>query len=508
MMATSRKREMVTLGSLVTGVNLPEALRRLKVGGLCIDSRQLRPGDLFLAFPGTRVDGRDYIDAAVARGAVAVLAEGRDLVVEPRIVPVIPVRNLARRLPVIASRFYGEPAKELVVTGVTGTNGKTTCSQLLAQLLAQLTERCGVVGTLGSRVVQSAAARQSDSRHDDTGMTTPDPVKLQAILADFKRQQVRHVAMEVSSHSLDQERVGAVPFQVAIFTNLTRDHLDYHGSLDNYIEAKLKLFRRPGLAWAIINADDPLAERVRKAVEPKAQVLTYAVSAAADIRCDNVAASEDGIAARLVTPWGEGHIESALIGTFNLGNLMAAIAAACVQGFELADVLVAVPALQPIPGRMEVVRPGVQPLVVVDYAHTPDALEQVLKSLRNHCGEGGQLWCVFGCGGDRDQGKRSLMGTAASRFADRLVLTSDNPRNEEPQAIIDAILEGVRGTHPTVLPDRAAAIAYAIANAAPADVVLVAGKGHETYQEVVGQRLPFSDLYHARMALNERGGEA
>lgn len=507
MMATSRQRDMVTLGSLVTGVNLPEALRRLKVGGLCIDSRQLRPGDLFLAFPGTRTDGRDYIDAAVARGAVAVLAEGRDLVVEPRIVPVIPVRNLARRLPVIASRFYGEPARELVVTGVTGTNGKTTCTQLLAQLLAQLTERCGVVGTLGSRVVQSVA-RQSDLRHDETGMTTPDPVRLQAILADFKRQSVRHVAMEVSSHSLDQDRVGAIPFQVAIFTNLTRDHLDYHGSFDNYIEAKLKLFRRPGLGWAIINADDPLAERVREAVEPNAQVLTYGLGEGADIRCDDVTASEDGLAAKIVTPWGDGRIESSLIGSFNLGNLMAAVAAACVQGFELADVLAAIPTLQPIPGRMEVVRPGIQPLVVVDYAHTPDALEQVLKSLRSHCREGGQLWCVFGCGGDRDQGKRSLMGTAASRFADRLVLTSDNPRNEEPQEIIDAILEGVRGTHPTVLPDRAAAIAHAIASAAPADVVLIAGKGHETYQEVVGQRLPFSDLYHARMALNARGGDA
>ena len=478
MMATSRQRDMVTLGSLVTGVNLPEALRRLKVGGLCIDSRQLRPGDLFLAFPGTRTDGRDYIDAAVARGAVAVLAEGRDLVVEPRIVPVIPVRNLARRLPVIASRFYGEPARELVVTGVTGTNGKTTCTQLLAQLLAQLTERCGVVGTLGSRVVQSVA-RQSDLRHDETGMTTPDPVRLQAILADFKRQSVRHVAMEVSSHSLDQDRVGAIPFQVAIFTNLTRDHLDYHGSFDNYIEAKLKLFRRPGLGWAIINADDPLAERVREAVEPNAQVLTYGLGEGADIRCDDVTASEDGLAAKIVTPWGDGRIESSLIGSFNLGNLMAAVAAACVQGFELADVLAAIPALQPIPGRMN--RLG---------------------------GDGGQLWCVFGCGGDRDQGKRSLMGTAASRFADRLVLTSDNPRNEEPQEIIDAILEGVRGTHPTVLPDRAAAIAHAIASAAPADVVLIAGKGHETYQEVVGQRLPFSDLYHARMALNARGGDA
>lgn len=500
----ARKREMVALGSLVSGVNLPEALQRLKIGGLCIDSRQLRPGDLFLAFPGTRADGRDYIDAAVARGAVAVLAESRDLVLEPRIVPIIPVRNLMRRLPVIASRFYGEPARDLMITGVTGTNGKTTCTQLLAQLLAQLTDQCGVVGTLGSRVVR----RTASSRHDDTGMTTPDPVRLQAILAEFKQQGARHVAMEVSSHSLDQDRVAAVPFRVAIFTNLTRDHLDYHGTLSNYIEAKLKLFRRPGLFCAIINADDPLAGRVRDAVGPDTQVLSYGLSDKADIRCEDVEASADGLVATLVTPWGEGELRSSLIGAFNLGNLMAVVAAASVQGFELADVLAAVPALQPIPGRMEVVRPGVQPLVVIDYAHTPDALEQVLKSLRSHCGTGGQLWCVFGCGGDRDQGKRSLMGTAASRFADRLVLTSDNPRNEEPQAIIDAILEGVRGTHPTVLLDRAAAIAHAIAQAAEVDVVVIAGKGHETYQEVVGQRLPFSDLYHARMALNQRGGDA
>ena len=503
-MMAGRKHDMVALGTLVSGVNLPEALQKLKVGGLCIDSRQLRPGDLFLAFPGSRADGRDYIDAAVARGAVAVLAESRDLVLEPRIVPVIPVRNLARRLPVIAARFYGEPARDLAITGVTGTNGKTTCTQLLAQLLAQLTDRCGVVGTLGSRVIRGAAP----SQHDDTGMTTPDPVRLQAILADFRQQGLQHVAMEVSSHSLDQDRIGAVPIRVAIFTNLTRDHLDYHGSLDRYIDAKLKLFRRPGLSCAIINADDPLAARVRDAVEPGADVLLYGVRNKADVYCENVTASADGLTASLVTPWGEGELRSPLLGTFNLGNLMAVIAAACVQGFALGDVLAALPALQPVPGRMEVVRAGSQPLVVIDYAHTPDALEQVLKSLRSHCGQAGQLWCVFGCGGDRDAGKRSLMGTAASRFADRLVLTSDNPRNEEPQRIIDAILEGVRGTHPTVLPDRAAAIAYAIAQAAASDVVVIAGKGHETYQEVVGQRLPFSDLYHARMALNRRKGEA
>lgn len=501
-MAAPRKSDVVELGALVSGVNLPESLRRLKVGGLCLDSRQVRPGDLFLAFPGASVDGRDFIDAAVARGAVAVLAETRDLAVEPRIVPVIPVRNLARRMPVIAARFYGEPAKELAVIGVTGTNGKTTCTQLLAQLLARLADRCGVVGTLGSRVVR----RDESSNHDETGMTTPDAVRLQAILADFRQQGARHVAMEVSSHSLDQDRVGGIPFHTAIFTNLSRDHLDYHGSVEAYAEAKLKLFRRPGLRCAIINADDPLADRFRTAVEPGVKVFQYGSGAGADIRFDKVQTSSEGLSAWITTPWGEAELHSQLIGTFNLANLLAVVAAACVQGFDFDEVLAAVAELQPIPGRMEVVRPGSEPLVVVDYAHTPDALEQVLKALRGHCREGGQLWCVFGCGGDRDRGKRSLMGTAASRHADRLVITSDNPRGEEPQAIIDEILGGVRGTQPAVLPDRAAAIAHAIASAGERDVVVVAGKGHETYQEVGGQRLPFSDLYHARMALNQRGG--
>lgn len=502
MMAVSRNPVAAELGNLVSGVNLPESLRRLKISGLCLDSRQVRPGDLFLAFPGGSADGRDFIGAAVARGATAVLAETRGLIIEPRIVPVIPVRNLARRVPGIAARFYGEPAKELAAIGVTGTNGKTTCSQLLAQLLAHLTGRCGVVGTLGSNVVR----RGEVSSYDETGMTTPDPVRLQSILSDFRQHGAKHVAMEVSSHSLDQDRVGGIPFHTAIFTNLSRDHLDYHGSLDAYADAKLKLFRRPDLRCAIVNADDPLADRVCAAVESGVKVLLYGSSAAADVRFDDIEATSEGLSASITTPWGTGVLHSRLMGTFNLVNLLAVVAAACVEGFEFEEVLAAVAELRPIPGRMEVVRMGSEPLVVVDYAHTPDALEQVLKALRRHCQEGGQLWCVFGCGGDRDGGKRNLMGTAASRHADRLIITSDNPRNEEPQAIIEDILEGVRGTQPAILPDRAVAIAHAIASAGERDVVLIAGKGHETYQEMRGQRLPFSDLYHARMALNHRGG--
>ncbi len=501
-MAADRHTASVELGTLVSGVNLPESLRRLRVAGVALDSRQVRPGELFLAYPGSRVDGRDFIDAAVARGATVVLAESRGLAIEPRIVPVIPVRNLARRVPVIAARFYGEPARQMTVTGVTGTNGKTTCTQLLAQLIARLSSRCGVVGTLGCSVLQA----EGRSRLDETGMTTPDPVRLQATLADFRQEGARHVAMEVSSHSLDQDRVSGIPFHTAIFTNLSRDHLDYHGSEEAYTEAKLKLFRRPELACAIINADDPLAARFRAAVEPGVRVLMYGAGTDVDVRLSAIQTSAEGVSAHITTPWGEADIHSQLLGEFNLRNLLAVIAAACVQGFDFHAVLAALPALTPIPGRMEVVRAGSRPLVVVDYAHTPDALEQVLKALRSHCEDGGQLWCVFGCGGDRDRGKRSQMGTAASRHADRLVITSDNPRSEDPQAIIDDILGGVRGTQPAVHVDRAVAIAHAVDSAGEKDVVVIAGKGHETYQEVAGQRLPFSDLYHARMALNRREG--
>jgi len=501
-MAAEAKTTAVELGALVGGVNLPDSLRRLKVSGVSHDSRSVRPGDLFMAYPGASADGREFIDAAVAQGAVAVLAEASGLSVSPREIPVIPLRNLARRVPLIAARFHGEPARHMVVTGVTGTNGKTTCSQLLAQLIAGLESQCGVVGTLGSGVVP----REGHPVYDDTGMTTPDPVRLQAILAGLRVRGVKHVAMEVSSHSLDQGRVSAIPFHTAIFTNLTRDHLDYHGSLEAYANAKLKLFRHSGLQCAVINAADPMASRIKAVVDPSVRVVTYAALADADVRFDDVRTSSTGLRARLTTPWGEAELHSPLLGNFNLANLAAVIAAACAQGFDFDDVMALVPQLRAIPGRMEVVRQGSRPLVVVDYAHTPDALEQVLRALRGHCEAGGQLWCVFGCGGDRDRGKRALMGSVASRNADRLVITSDNPRGEDPQAIIGDILGGVRGTQPQVMADRAAAIAYAVANAGEKDVVVVAGKGHETFQQIGEQRLPFSDLYHARMALNRRGG--
>ncbi|MEP3855991.1 UDP-N-acetylmuramoyl-L-alanyl-D-glutamate--2,6-diaminopimelate ligase [uncultured Porticoccus sp.] len=498
-MTSSVNTPLPTLATLLPGMSLSAALAGTPVKGLCLDSRLLEPGQLFIAIPGTRTDGRDYLSQVLASGAVAALAEADGLdCQDPR---VIPVEGLNRQLSELAGRFYGDPSASLSLTGITGTNGKTTCSLLLTQLFSLAGYPAGVIGTLGCGV-----ARDGQVALTETGMTTPDAITLQALLADFVNASVERVAMEVSSHSLDQCRVSALEFDTAVFTNLSRDHLDYHGDLVSYAHAKSRLFTLPGLAHAVINIDDPVGAEMTLQLPPSVALCTYSLcNPAATVYASDITFSVSGLQANVVTPWGEGLLVSPLLGRFNLQNLLAVLAAACIQGLTLEQVLSVLPGLQSVIGRMEKITKGVGPMVIVDYAHTPAALEQVLLTLREHCK--GQLWCVFGCGGDRDRGKRGQMGAIVSQLADRTIVTSDNPRSEKPDEIIADIVRGVaEGAAVDAIADRALAIQSAVWEAADADIVLIAGKGHEHYQLIGAERLPFSDQAQARLALKQRGG--
>ncbi|MEQ8264345.1 UDP-N-acetylmuramoyl-L-alanyl-D-glutamate--2,6-diaminopimelate ligase [Pseudohaliea sp.] len=464
----------------------------LTVTGVSCDSRTVRPGDLFLACRGREHDGRAFIPAAVRAGAVAVVADaGVAEADRPAAVPLLEVEGLAAQLGPIASRFFDDPSSDLAVVGVTGTNGKTTVSQLVGQLLRALDRPCGVIGTLGASLDGDARA----ATH-----TTPDAVALQAQLAAWRDQGVGHAALEVSSHALDQGRVNGLHVATAIFTNLSRDHLDYHGTMRAYGEAKLRLFRQPGLRHAVINLDDPFGARVREALADGAAAVTVSTrrGRGADVTVDGATLGPDGVGGTLLTPWGRGAFRAPLVGDYNLANVVAAAAAALTLGFELEPVLAALASLRTVPGRLEAVPNDRSLQVVVDYAHTPDALEKVLLALKEQTA--GRLLVVFGCGGDRDAGKRAPMGAVACAFADAVFLTSDNPRTENPQHILDDIAAGCSGAcHLEV--DRAVAIAAAIEAARPGDCVLIAGKGHEDYQVIGRERVPFSDIDAARRAL-------
>ncbi|MBQ0718708.1 MAG: UDP-N-acetylmuramoyl-L-alanyl-D-glutamate--2,6-diaminopimelate ligase [Gammaproteobacteria bacterium] len=492
----------------LSGESLPAAVSSLRVEGLQLDSRKLAPGDLFIAFPGQQSDGRNYLADAQAAGAVAALVESEGFSAEraTSALPIIAIENLAKQVSAIAGRFYAEPSARVPLIGITGTNGKTTCTQLLAQLLALLGEPSGLIGTLGYGLLNSD---EPIAKPDliDTGLTTPDALSVQAILAEFLDAGAAAVAMEVSSHSLDQGRVAGLHFSSAVFTNLSRDHLDYHHTMGAYQQVKAQLFHTPGLKNAIVNSDDPAGRAIIAELAACGETSCYSYSSSqveADIHARDATFGPQGISANLTTPWGQGELRSSLQGEFNLSNLLAVIGVACAEGQTLRSVLAAVEQLKPVPGRLEVVDVQAQPLVVVDYAHSADALEKALSALRVACQ--GRLWCVFGCGGDRDQGKRALMGSVAAALADQLVITSDNPRGEDAQAIIDDVLQGVpdSATEPQVFVDRRAAIGFAVNKAAERDVVLIAGKGHEDYQLIKDQRLPFNDVLEARLALRQR----
>ncbi|MCU7650837.1 UDP-N-acetylmuramoyl-L-alanyl-D-glutamate--2,6-diaminopimelate ligase [Pseudomonas piscis] len=466
--------------------------RDLLIRELTLDSRNVRAGDLFLAVPGARFDGREHIADALRRGAAAVAYEVEGATVLPLTeVPLIPVKGLAAQLSDIAGRFYGEPSRQLNLVGVTGTNGKTSVTQLVAQALDLLGQRCGLVGTLGTGF---HGALQSGLH------TTPNPIAVQAALADLKSAGAKAVAMEVSSHGLDQGRVTALAFDVAVLTNLSRDHLDYHGTMQAYGEAKAKLFNWTDLRCRVINLDDDFGRKLA-AETHESRLITYSQEdAGAYLYCREARFDDDGVRATLVTPQGEHHLRSSLLGRFNLSNLLASVGALLGLEYALDEILAVLPKLEGPAGRMQRLGGGRQPLVVVDYAHTPDALEKVLLALRPHAK--GRLLCLFGCGGDRDRGKRPLMAEVVERLADGVLVTDDNPRTEDPAQIFADIRAGfLNADQVEFIAGRGPAIARLIESASADDVVVLAGKGHEDYQEINGQRHAFSDLVEAGKAL-------
>ncbi|WP_200821393.1 UDP-N-acetylmuramoyl-L-alanyl-D-glutamate--2,6-diaminopimelate ligase [Oceanicoccus sp. KOV_DT_Chl] len=497
MMTAIRSHQATPLSELIT-VN-DTVLADVCVSGLALDSRQVVVGDLFLACSGLMADGRDFIPQAIAQGAVAVLAEKDDRYSENSVhasIPVMVVADLTMKLSDIAGRFYSHPSQQMSVIGVTGTNGKTSCTQLIAQLLEQLQQACGVIGTLGVSTNAGITTELSPVLN-----TTPDAITIQKILAQWHQQNVNIVAMEVSSHGLEQGRVSALHFELALFTNLSRDHLDYHGTMQAYAEAKARLFRQPGLKKAVVNMDDSFTDTLAAVVSSNVEVLRYSINGEADVWVDQVSYHSEGVSARLHSPWGSFDLLSPLLGAFNLSNVVAALASLAALNYDLAKLVAALPAINTIEGRMQRIESAANINVIVDYAHTPDALEKALTAVRQHAD--GKVWCVFGCGGDRDQGKRPQMGEIAQRYADFVVVTSDNPRNEPAAEIINQVLGGI-DCPAAVEEDRAKAIAFAITNAQAGDSILIAGKGHEDYQLIADQRIPFSDIKEARLALARR----
>lgn len=491
------------LSQLLMGIDVPITQNDPVIKGLCQDSRQLRAGDLFFAYPGLGHDGRHFIADAIAKGAAAILFEpdGNTIDVNSVSIPLLPLRHLTSQLGPIAAGFYDYPSRYLPVIGITGTNGKTSCTHFLAECLQQLQKPCGVIGTLGNGFFGDLQPGQ---------LTTPDAIELQQLLANFRDKQAQAVVMEVSSHRLAQQRLNGTEFSVAAFTNLTRDHLDYHGTMQAYAQAKRSFFDLPGVQQAILNADDPYAQHWLTELAEQLPIYTYSLhkpqaawSHIPHVSVKKFEFNQQGLQAEIDTPWGEVFIENPfLLGQFNLSNLLLVLTLLKSLHFSLAEISQVISKLQGVKGRMQAFHRKGKPLVVVDYAHTPDALQQVLRALRPHCPDG-KLYCLFGCGGDRDKGKRPLMAKIAEQEADHIIITSDNPRNEDPMQILQDIQRGFTGKKTLHRePDRQRAIAVALTTAQANDVVLIAGKGHEAYQLVKGVKYPFDDALEVQRLLN------
>ncbi|NGZ85780.1 UDP-N-acetylmuramoyl-L-alanyl-D-glutamate--2,6-diaminopimelate ligase [Duganella aceris] len=501
------------------------AIRKLApTAHLASDSRRIKPGDVFFAFAadaGAAGDGRSFIDGAIEQGAALVVLDPTDFSWNDGwTVPYLTVASLKQNAGAIAHAFYQQPDAAMFTVGVTGTNGKTSSAVWLGQALSRGTEAAAVIGTLGVGVFRA----RGDVEYNVTGYTTPDAVLLARTLADLREQGAASLAIEVSSIGLEQGRVAGMHFDVALFTNLTRDHLDYHGTMEAYEAAKTKLFDWPGLKTAVVNLDDPMGARLiahlqaKPALAGAIPLIGYTLHDAAArpdiagvlmLRASQIRSSRNtGTEFHLECALGVAQVKTQLVGNFNISNALGVMGAMLAKGLRLRAAIDAVEALHPAPGRMQQVGGQDAPMIVIDYAHTPDALEKTLAALRQVATDrGGQLWCVFGCGGDRDPGKRPQMGKIA-QAADHVLVTSDNPRSEEPHSIIEQILAGMDRANPAstvqALDDRAAAILSAIKHAAKPDVILLAGKGHEPYQEIKGKKLPFSDADHAQLALSAR----
>ncbi|WP_020207926.1 UDP-N-acetylmuramoyl-L-alanyl-D-glutamate--2,6-diaminopimelate ligase [Gilvimarinus chinensis] len=486
----------ISLGALTQQTDASWA--SVPVSGITSDSRQVRSGDVFVALQGGRVNGAEFIDDAVKAGAVAVMVDSEAAFSYRGAVPVVHIKSLNKHLSEIAGRFYGDPSASLDVVGITGTNGKTTTALLTAQLLQKLGRKAAVMGTLGYGLMQSELSA--------TGFTTPDPITAQRALRLLREQGADTLAMEVSSHALAQHRVRHVAIDTGVFTNLSHDHLDFHGDLKAYGKAKARLLKARGLQHAIINRDDPWCKSLLKKTDDLKVVLSYSLSSPkADVYFDEIEYRADGIRAVVCVNAERARIQSDLVGDFNASNLLAAISIAYVRGYSLADICAEVEKLAPAPGRMEQVRiAAAQEIqVVVDYAHTPDALVKALRALRRHTK--GSIWCVFGCGGDRDPDKRPVMGRVAEKSADYVLVTNDNPRSENPADIASQIVRGMHNPERClIIPERDKAIALAVQQAAAGDAVLLAGKGHEQVQQFAERELPFSDVEQALKALEVR----
>jgi len=497
-----------TLAGLLQGFAGVNVRHDQVVSGIALDSRKVQAGDLFLAVAGSRTHGLQHARQALALGAAGVawepVADDNSFAELAALlpVPVVAVPDLQHLVGIIADRFYGHPSRGLFVIGVTGTDGKTSCSHFIAQALNSGDRRCGVIGTLGYGLF----GELSTATH-----TTPDALTVQQSLYAMQKQGARCVVAEVSSHAMDQGRVRGVDFDIAVLTNLTRDHLDYHGNVESYAAAKRKLFHADGLRYAVINADDSFGAALLDDIPPGVAPIAYRLEnepfrtrfPAQWVIGRNLEFSSSGMHMDVNTPWGGGRLQSSLLGRFNASNLLAALASLCVTGLPFNEALRRLAVTRTVPGRMECFDVGAaHPLVVVDYAHTAGALEAVLASLREHCA--GRLWCVFGAGGDRDRGKRPLMGAVAERLADEIVLTDDNPRTEDPQQIIEDICSGMKQPAQVHIEhDRAHAITRALQEAGPADLVLIAGKGHETVQIIGTRAVPFSDRERVRALVRE-----
>jgi UDP-N-acetylmuramoyl-L-alanyl-D-glutamate--2,6-diaminopimelate ligase len=470
------------------------------------DSRAVRAGDGFIAWPGRVTDGRRHVPAALDAGAAACLVEAEDAEVytfdDARIAALPGLKAAAGA---VADVFYGAPSGRLELVATTGTNGKTSTAWWTAQALGALGRRCGVVGTLGVGEPPRAGSVDEPGRIESTGLTTPDAVTLHAALRGFVDQGFQACAIEASSIGLVEHRLAATRIVVALFTNLTRDHLDYHGSMSAYWDAKRQLFAWPGLRSAVINIDDEHGAQLAAELSGRLEVWTVSLDGAARLQGRDLRHDDGGLAFTVVEDGQALDLRSGLVGVFNASNLLVVLGGLRALGVPLVDAVRAAAAVTPVPGRLQRVGGG-DLEVVVDYAHTPDALAKVLQALQPlAAARGGRLWCVFGCGGNRDATKRPLMGAIAAAGADRVVLTSDNPRDEAPDAILAQILAGVTGHDDVdVMADRREAIAHAVRAAAAGDVVLLAGKGHEDTQEIAGVKRPFSDLVEAQTALRAR----
>jgi UDP-N-acetylmuramoyl-L-alanyl-D-glutamate--2,6-diaminopimelate ligase len=473
---------------------------------LVTDSRAVKPGDTFVAYPGSRTDGRQYIAQAIAGGANAVIweAHGFNWNDEWRI-PNLAVRDLRHHAGEIADHVYAGPSAKLWMVGITGTNGKTSCSHWLAQSLTELGKKSALIGTLGNGFPGTL---------QPTLNTTPDAIHLHGLLAEYLKRGAQAVVMEVSSHALAQGRVNGVQYDVALLTNLSHDHLDYHGDMQNYAAAKRRLFDWQQLRFAVLNLDDAFgAELAQQLHGSQVELVGYGLEKASfdlseqlgirKVQGAELSMGAGGLRMQLHTDWGDAVLNSGLMGRFNASNLLGVLAVLLVSGMELPDAVRALQQVRAVPGRMQTLGGGIVPTVVVDYAHTPDALEKVLQTMREVvAASGGRLICVFGCGGDRDRGKRPMMGKVAAKLADMCIVTSDNPRSEDPHDIIVSIVSGMAGGNYQVIEERAEAIAQAIRTAQAADAVLLAGKGHEPYQEIGGVKHPFSDVEVAQRALD------